>query len=219
MMENITCKPKAKLGKFASAVVIGMSLFAVGSTAQAALMSCPASFTTNPTGKVENTGGTANAAQACQYLTGSAPNNVASISNINTAAFFGFSDWTANTGNLQKEPGNGQSGTWAITGADFITYDYMIVFKDGANTNLIAFHFNEMFASGDWLSPFSNPPFNVNNTKDVSHYTIAQRLAPCNPQIQDCDTPPTDIPEPGSLALLGLGLAAAGFIRRKKHIK
>jgi hypothetical protein len=40
---------------------------------------------------------------------------------------------------------------------------------------------------------------------------------PCDPTVEDCGGPPTDIPEPGSLALLGVGLVAAGYLRRRKH--
>lgn len=204
-----------KTGKLASVVVLTATLLGFGGAAQAAPINCPASFTTDPTAKVENVGGTTTAADGCQYLAGSAPSNVANITNINAAGFFGFSDWTVNTGNNQVGPG-GQSGTWAISGVDFANFDYMIVFKDGADTNLIAFSFNELFASGEWLSPFSNPPFAVRNTKDVSHYTIVQRECPATDE--DCGGgPPTDIPEPGSLALLGLGLAGAALFRRRKH--
>jgi hypothetical protein len=80
----------------------------------------------------------------------------------------------------------------------------MITFKDGANTNLVSFLLNGASSSGNWYSPFSNPPFTVNNTKDVSHFTIFQSAI-------------TQVPEPSTLAILGVGLTVATYRRRKKN--
>lgn len=175
--------------------------------AHAALITCPTSFTTDPTAKVEDGTGTLTAASACQYLTPADNSNVASVTNINTAGFFGHSDWTLNGGNLQVGPG-GATGTWTISSANFANYDYMIVFKDGEGTNLIGFQFNELFSSGVWSTPFTEPTFDFNGrstSHDVSHYTIVERLNP------------TQVPEPLPLTLLGIGMGGMWLSRRQRH--
>lgn len=180
------------------------ALFAVAGTAQAALVSCPADFTANGTAKVRGAATTNTAASACQYITPADNSNVASIANINAAGFFGFSDWQSN-GQDQIEPAGGASGNWSITGASFASYDYIIVFKDGKNTNLIAFSLNELYSSGTWLTPFTDPPFDTDGAKDVSHYTIARRR-----------TGDQQLPEPGTIALLGLGLLGLSVASRRR---
>ncbi len=158
-----------KFNKWASAsLVVGMLCFA--GSVQAALVSCGISSTANLLSRVAN-------AVDCQYLTPSDSSNVANISNINSARFFGNADWVE----LAKTEisGDAQSGVWTVSAANFALYEYIIVFKAGAGTNLTAFLLSRSSNdSGKWTSPFTNPPFAIpgGSAQDVSHYTIARRL-------------------------------------------
>ena len=204
-MTTISSKRVAYL----SALSLLVSLATI-STAEAALISCPASFVTDPTAKVTSAGG-ATAVSDCQYVSPPDNSNVASIANINAAGFFGFTDWAENPGNLQVSAGTG-TGSWSISGANFAQYDYAIVFKDGNDTNLVALLLNELFSSGLWSTPFTDPPFSLaggSDIHDASHYTIVQR-----------DPLGQDVPEPGVLSLIAAGaLAMAGGLRRRRRTK
>jgi hypothetical protein len=68
-------------------------------------------------------------------------------------------DWDVWNNSVLQVNANASSGTWAIPEVDFATYDYMITFKSGADTNLISFTFNELYSSGGWDTPFTEPPF------------------------------------------------------------
>jgi len=140
---------------------------------------------------------------ACQYLAPPDNNNVANLTNVNAAGFFGFSDWSGVDGWLQTEA-SAASGSWDI-GSLTAGLTYMITFKDGADTNLISFIITA--AAGNWTTPFTEPPFDFrggSTAHNVSHFSIFSRGTP------------TDVPEPTTLLMLGLGLLSLGLARRKK---
>lgn len=208
---------KGTVGKWMTGAFLAATLLGFGNLAQAALVSCPAAYTAAGTAKVEDATGTFNAASNCQYVTPADNSNVASIANINVAGFFGTTNWASNSQNQLNA--NAKSGTWTISNVDFATYDYIIVFKDGNDTNLVAFLFNELYSNGVWSTPFTNAlPGITQQAKDVSHYTIARRASqqPCVP-VPGIPCGEQQIPEPGTLALLGIGALSAGLLSRRRR--
>jgi hypothetical protein len=210
-------KKSPMVGALRAAIFSGLVLTGVLATpAQAALVSCPASFTVDGTAKVhDGTLSMLTAASACEYDNATGQSDVASLSQINTSAFFGFNDWVDN-GQTQIVPGSGQSGSWSILNVDFAAMDYLMVFKDGDDTSLIAFSFNELFSSGGWSSPFTEPPFdfqNNNTIKDVSHYSIFARSNPDGGP----GPGPGPVPEPPAMPIFLGGLAAFLMVLRRRY--
>lgn len=185
--------------------VVGALAWAAALPASAALVSCPTSFVTDGTAKVTDVSGAFSAASACQYLDNPDTNNVANATNVNAALFFGISTWEL--GGISQQSVSASNGTWTMPTADFSTYDYMLTFKNGAATNLVSFLLNGEFTSGLWTTPFTDPPFDFpggSTSHDVSHFSLFRT------------TRTTSVPEPGTLALLGTGLLASVFVRRRK---
>ena len=124
---------------------MALGVFACSHVAFAAQVLCPSTFVTDGTAKVSHFGiaGVLSAANLCEYT--SPPDNsvVANATNVNAAAFFTKTDWLVVTGFSQLEPSNGQSGSFELATANFPTKEYMVVFKDGRDTNLIGFLLNE----------------------------------------------------------------------------
>jgi len=147
-----------------------------------------------------------------------------SLWTVNMEEFFGFDDWLFD--GKWEDPGDGtdlveddedpptladfsgdaQSGTWGLDDVSLFS-DLMFVVKDGNDTNLVGYLIDVGFVGeGDYASPFTNPPFDVNNPRDISHISIYARGEG------------VEIPAPGILGLMGiglLGLFAAGARRRR----
>ncbi|HSN71239.1 MAG TPA: PEP-CTERM sorting domain-containing protein, partial [Steroidobacteraceae bacterium] len=131
---------------------------------------------------------------------------------VNAEMFFGFDDWTfADRDELE---GPALSGTWDLTGIDLTDVtDVMLIFKSGQGTFLVGYLVADGVTSGDWTTPFTDPPFDfpgAADARDVSHISYYVRTG-------DMPPPPGDVPEPGPLALLGPGLLGLGLASRRKR--
>ena len=103
---------------------------------------------------------------------------------------------------------NTQGGTWSINSDTFDDYDVMAVFKDGNSTNLVAFEVSGSFFSGDWTTPFTDPPFDLpgmSTSKDVSHISF---------YVREGGGPPVGVPEPGVFGLMALALGVSIVVPR-----
>ena len=174
----------------------------LGWTGQAQAVACPAAIS----GKV-----TANS--GCEL--GSTNNDTFNPLQVNLDQMFGFDDWLF----AQKDEdldgidemaidiglsliGTTLAGTWSIDDIWSLFSDVMLVFKSGANNTDPDTYVGYLLVDGDtsglYASPFTNT--HNGNLKDISQVSAYVRA----------------VPEPGTLALFGIGLLGFGVMRRKR---
>jgi hypothetical protein len=133
---------------------------------------------------------------------------------VNTDQMFGYSDWVFAEKGFEDEQqidvglfifGTGKGGVWAIDQAIWNIYsDVMLVLKGGngdtSPANYVGYLLEDGQSWGTYLSPFMNG----SKRKDISHFSIYVRGAE------------RSVPEPTTLALIGLGLVGLAFLRRRR---
>ena len=201
-------------------VLAGLGLFAVVAGSQAATISC--------TGQGYDISGNVLGASDCLILSplsGEANDSTsppASSYTVNTESFFGQNTWQfdgkfevteqTNSSSYFNFSGNGQSGGYGFTGMNN-SMQFMFVLKDGNNTNLVAYLLSTPVLAGTntYSTPFTSLPFSfigASSSKDISRISVYY--------LSDPGGPSTGVPEPGTIAMLGLGLLGMGLISRHR---
>jgi hypothetical protein len=139
------------------------------------------------------------------------------VNTIIAGGFFGISDWRfdgkyeggTDKSSLVDFQGSGTGGTYKFVGGTGYT-DLMFVFKDGEGTNLVGYRLIPTIGlDGKYSTPFTTPPFDFNGNStahDISHISVYYRREGGGDQ--------NDVPEPGTAAILGLGLLGMGLMLR-----
>jgi hypothetical protein len=175
-------------------MLVGSATF---SSAQAATLGCP-----------PNLDGKATGTFACEYSETANQDFLNPSLTVNEEEFFGSDKWEFIKRDEDTAEATGQSGEWSFDPANWGKYtDIMLIFKDGADTTLVGYKVTPELFNGTWDSPFENPPFDLRNTKDVSHISYYGTLY----------VPP--VPEPLTMMGSAVALGFGGMFQKKRNAK
>jgi hypothetical protein len=136
---------------------------------------------------------------------------------VSTASVSSPTGYTFVDGGLSNS--GSPSGDCNGSGSFFCFHDTAITNSSPASSGTLVFDFSVTVKTGDW-SGYTNPAFKINWVGSANNYDLVSQDIPVNTTCPDCVINPTDggsVPEPASIAILGLGVLGIGAVTARKR--